>query len=451
MEKQTQQETQQTAPQVKKNYGMICVDFGVASVLPTQELEGTKLRFDFNSGCRLYNPQASGRNYRVEVFDADTGHVYTRGTLIPNTGWVSPIKYYRNYEIRVSSNNGDDISHVQHKMNLKDKMVHFKICQRTLGDPIALFSAIPIFMQKHHCRARVFASARIAEIFKMEYPEIEFVLLENEVETKMYEEPYATYYLGLFFEETISKQYQPYDFRTHGLHEQGAHILGFEPELIRAPKVTIAQNPTKRKKKKSYVAISVMGSKHCKFWNNPIGWKTVITYLNREGFDVACIDRDSVYGTENVITTLPHGVIDMTGDKPLQDTLNLIGNAEFLICTASGPAWLGWCAKVPVIMISGFSLPYAEFPCHRVINTVAKCIGCWNDSRINFSHHEYTWCPRVDVQIEELRKKLYTTTDKEAAEQFRIDLKKLEEDKFTCTKSIEPYQVITEIKRVLGR
>lgn len=438
---------QRETKQETKPYGIICTDFGVASVLPTQQLNNTHLRFDFNSGCRIFNPKDSTKTYRVEVFDADTGHVYTRGTLIPNTGWVSPIKYYRNYDIRVSSNIGDVDSYIEHKMNLKSKMVHFKICQRTLGDPIALFSSIPRFISKHGCHARVFASARIAEIFKKQYPEIEFVLLTDEIETKMYEQPYATYYLGLFFDEIISKQYQPYDFRTHGLHEQAAHLLGLSPEPIQPPIVHVA----KTKKKKPYVAISIMGSKHCKLWNNPIGWKSVITYLKREGYDVVCIDRDSVYGSENAITAIPHGVIDKTGEKPLQDTINLIGNARFLICTASGPAWLGWCARVPVIMISGFSLPYAEFPCNRVINAAAKCIGCWNDTRINFSHHEYLWCPRVDAQIEELRRKLYTTTDKDAADQFRIDLKKLEEEKFTCTKSIEPYQVITEIKRVLGR
>ena len=429
-------------------YGRICEDFGVASILPTNKLEGTNLLFDFNSGCRVCNPKDSNTNYRFEVSDVDTGQICTRGTLIPASQWTSPIKYYKRYAIKAmntSNGNKDTICHI---MGLKDQIVHFKICQRTLGDPIALFSYIPQFIEKHKCRARVFASSRIASLFKDQYPNIEFVLLEDEIDNRLYEQPYATYYLGLFFEESISKQYQPYDFRTHGLHQQAAHILNL-PYNELPPKVRI-DKPKKKRNQRPYVAISVMGSKQCKFWNHPMGWRSVIAYLQSQGYDAVCIDRDAVYGTENVITAIPNGAIDKTGDKPLQETLNLIGNAEALICTASGPAWLGWCAKVPVIMISGFSLPFAEFTCHRVINTSAKCIGCWNDSRINFSHHEFTWCPRIDDQIDSIQKKIYTSTDAEAIIEFKKDLKTLINDKFICTKSIEPYQVITKIKQVLG-
>ena len=61
---------------------------------------------------------------------------------------------------------------------------------------------------------------------------------------------------------------------------------------------------------------------------------------------------------------------------------------------ASGLAWLAWGCGIPVVMIGGFSHPLTEFPqAYRVVNP-HFCNGCWNDTRFDFDHEEWMWCPR---------------------------------------------------------
>ena len=72
----------------------------------------------------------------------------------------------------------------------------------------------------------------------------------------------------------------------------------------------------------------------------------------------------------------------------------LIANAEFFIGLGSGLSWLAWCCRKPVVLISGFSLPEAEFYTpYRIIN-FNVCHGCYSDTRYQFDHREYDWCPK---------------------------------------------------------
>ena len=92
-------------------------------------------------------------------------------------------------------------------------------------------------------------------------------------------------------------------------------------------------------------------------------------------------------------------------------------------------------------MISGFSLPYAEFYTkYRVINTMCECIGCWNDTRIQFSRHDYMWCPRIDNELQALK-----VSDAESEAEYR----RLSQKRFMCTQTITHNMVIQKINEVL--
>ena len=78
----------------------------------------------------------------------------------------------------------------------------------------------------------------------------------------------------------------------------------------------------------------------------------------------------------------------------------LLTHAECFIGLGSGLSWLATAVNCPVVMISGFSEYYYEFPAdYRVINRLV-CHGCFNDSRVNFMRDET--CPYQHGTMREL-------------------------------------------------
>ncbi|NCA78175.1 MAG: autotransporter strand-loop-strand O-heptosyltransferase, partial [Alphaproteobacteria bacterium] len=264
----------------------VASDFGCVHPVPTQLDETTGIRFDFNDGLRLMMPPED-IVWHVTVYNDETKDVLGKEMLPANSCLVYPIKYYIRYCIHIEG--GGKV--FEHTMELRGKPVAFKMCQRTLGDPIALFCNIPYFCQKHNCNAIVYAPERIADIFRNQYPEIDFRLLTEEDTTL----PYATYYLGLFFSsDENNRLYQPQDWRLFGLQEQSRNILGLSERLeAEPPKVDLS---APRSIPEKYVCISYAGSKACKFWQNAYGWYEVTKYLKSIGYRILCIDRDPVYG-----------------------------------------------------------------------------------------------------------------------------------------------------------
>ncbi|MEG0825643.1 MAG: hypothetical protein RSG86_07835, partial [Oscillospiraceae bacterium] len=82
---------------------------------------------------------------------------------------------------------------------------------------------------------------------------------------------------------------------------------------------------------------------------------------------------------------------------------NLLRHASFFIGLPSGLSWLAWAARIPVVLISGFSLPNSEFYTPWRVFNPHGCYGCWDDTSLNFDHHDFLWCPRhknTDRQFE---------------------------------------------------
>jgi autotransporter strand-loop-strand O-heptosyltransferase len=119
---------------------------------------------------------------------------------------------------------------------------------------------------------------------------------------------------------------------------------------------------------------------------------------------------------------MPNGCEDFTGDRPLQERIDIIKDADFFIGLNSGLSWLAWCCEIPVVVISGICADFGEFFTPYRVCARHVCHGCWNDTRYEFDHGDYMWCPK------------HKGTNRA----------------YECTKCISAKQVIDTIDRIPG-
>jgi autotransporter strand-loop-strand O-heptosyltransferase len=292
----------------------------------------------------------------------------------------------------------------------QDVLVQFPV--GTLGDTVGWFPYAVKFQRDHGCRLTCAMAEWLIPLFRDAYPDIRFVSHEQ----VRREQFYATYCIGLFFDDHACA-WQPCDFRLVGLHRTAGYILGVDP-TEQAPRLALP-DPS-RPIAEPYVCIAVQSTSGPKYWTNPHGWRQVVAFLKERGLRVVCIDQKPVHGAGLMWTSIPHGVEDETGDRPLTERARWLRHADCFIGLSSGLSWLAWAAETPVVVISGFTHPTNEFATpYRVINYHA-CNSCWNDVRHRFDHHDFHWCPR----------------HKDTPRQFE------------CTRLITAEQVVATLKRI---
>lgn len=385
--------------------------YGRITPIPTQEApEG--ITYDFNDGLRVRFPETGGP-WHIIFRDIDTGVVLYSQTVGPNTYVTSVKKFYvrfrleiyhkqdmDNFNEAVKSNpylatdkDSQPKPFFQHDYDATGKVVMIQLPVSTIGDTMGWFPYVEKFRQKHKCHILAVMQPFLSELFRKQYPEITFISPGETQECK----PYATYYLGLFFKGDVD--HQPCDFRYIGLHRTAGYILGVDPTEEK-PRFNLS---APRQIQEPYVCIAAQSSSQAKYWNNPTGWHDVVRFLKDSGYRVLCMDRDRVHGQGIVYNHIPHGCEDFTGNRPLQERIDIIKDADMFIGLSSGLSWLAWGCNVPVVMISGFTNPTNEFYTpYRIIN-FHTCNSCWNDMRIDFDHYDYLWCPRhkgTDRQFE---------------------------------------------------
>ncbi|MBV8840428.1 MAG: autotransporter strand-loop-strand O-heptosyltransferase [Alphaproteobacteria bacterium] len=350
------------------------------AAVPTQ-LGPAGIRFDFNDGARVVCP-VSEHPWKVRLRDLDTGNILFETEFAG--GHVNSMKrFYVRFGVEVLR--GEETV-LRHEYSAKDREILIQLPVGTLGDPLGWFPYAVKFKESHGCRLTCAIGAHMIALFQGAYPDITFVTHED-VKPENY---YATYSLGLFFDDK-DFVFQPADFRHVGLHRTAGYILGVDP-TEQAPTIVI-ENDT-RPIAEPYVCIAVQSTTQSKYWNNPGGWREVVRFLKGSGYRVVCIDQKATHGTGLIWNHIPNGVEDETGDKPLSERARYLKHAEFFVGLSSGLSWLAWAAGTPVVMISGFTHPTNEFATpHRVINYHA-CNSCWNDPRVHFDHKDFLWCPR---------------------------------------------------------
>ncbi|GHT88803.1 autotransporter strand-loop-strand O-heptosyltransferase [Betaproteobacteria bacterium] len=345
---------------------------------PTQA--GPKgVRFDFNDGARVWLPQGK---WHVEIRDAESGNIIF--ACDADEGWVvSTKKYYVPFHIKVWER-GNPEALVDHRLDLRGRPVLIKFPVGTLGDLIGWFPYAEKFQQKHGCLLECALGKELIEIFREQYPEM-ILSIPQEVVTK---EPYASYRVGLFFGG--NRDHQPIDFRQAGLHRTAGYILGVDPK--EAPPRLNLDIP--RRIAEPYVCIASKSSCQAKFWNNGHGWSLVVNHLKSLGYRVLAIDKEATVGQGFIWNHIPHGAEDFTGNRPLSERIALLAHAEFFIGLSSGLSWLAWACRIPVVLISGFTLPLCEFETPYRVYSTHGCMGCWEDTALAFDHHDFLWCPR---------------------------------------------------------
>ncbi|OUJ01413.1 autotransporter strand-loop-strand O-heptosyltransferase [Acetobacter cibinongensis] len=358
---------------------------------PTQQAPHG-ITFDFNAGCRMRLPAEAGCTWHIRLKDMDTGNVLFEQSGIPEGFVMSSKRWFIRFQIDVWKERAGTPEELvfSYKYDATGKTVLIQFPIGTLGDTLAWMPYAARFAEQRGAHVICALSNLIRPLFEAAYPHIRFVTHEEVVEQKLAQTVYATYNIGLFFDDTAC-DWQPTDFRFVGLHKTAAYILGVSPDEEPA-KITFPDEG--RPIAEPYVCIAVQASSQCKYWNNPTGWAEVIAWLKGQGYRVVCIDQKPVHGTGIVWNHIPHGVEDLTGNHPLVERARWMKHAAFFIGNSSGLAWLAWSAGTPIVMISGFTHPTNEFETpYRVINW-HTCNSCWNDPKLRFDHHDFLWCPR---------------------------------------------------------
>ena len=346
---------------------------------PLSQLGPEGIRFDFNAGCRVSLPKGQ---WSVELTDLDTGNVLFR-TEMGEGRVFSAKRYYVRFRIRVSAGSRMVL---EHEFDARDREVLISFPVRSLGDTIGWFSYAARFQEKHGCRLTCEVSEPLIALFAGAYPQIKFVNWEEGATGKFY----ATYKPILYFNDT-QRDHQPSDYQQVGLHRNAAYILGVDP-ADSPPR--LALSGTKRPVEEPYVCIATQSTAQCKYWNNPHGWREIVSFLKASGYRVFCIDQKPVHGEGLVWNHIPNGVEDLTGDRPLLERAAWLRHAQFFVGLSSGLSWLAWASGTPVVLISGFTHPINEFETpYRVINYHA-CNSCFNDVRLPYGRSNYMACPR---------------------------------------------------------
>jgi len=358
---------------------------------PTQTgAEG--IRFDFNHGARVVLPPREAGLWRVRLRDLDTGNILF---LSDNQGAFvrSSKRWFVRFavDVWVVEADGTERPVLNHTFDLDEKDVLIQFPVGTLGDVLAWFPYAARFAEVHpQCRVTCILSGLIIPLLRDAYPKLRLLTHEEAEAESLVERMYATYSLGLFFDDTAN-EWQPTDFRHVGLHRTAGYILGVDPAEA-APLLTGVDGTPPIEG--PYAVIAVQSSSGCKYWNNPTGWRDVVTFLKGRGLRVVCIDQKPVHGHGLMWTHIPHGAEDETGDRPLADRARWLRHAAVFVGLSSGLSWLAWAAGCPTVLISGFTHPTNEFTTpYRVINWHA-CNSCWNDPKERFDHKDFMWCPR---------------------------------------------------------
>lgn len=350
---------------------------------------GDKFECHFIDGPFLNIIGIGGVEYDVEYSNPIDGVQYTLKQK-PNMWSRASKKYFRDWTIKAFLKGELKL---EHHLDLKDKNVIVSMGSKALGDTIAWIPYVEEFRKKHGCN--VYCSTWWNTI--MDYPEIHFVAPGDKIDGV-----YATYTIGCF-DDQLDLNVE--NWRTTPLQKVASDILGLDYKPLKA-RLKYREN---EKKPKPYICFSEFSTMQNKLWNRPGAWQKIIDYLDNLGYDCISISAEP---------TQLNGVIKHNGQS-IEQTLTDLSGSEFYIGLNHGPAWLAYALNKPVIMITGVSEPFNDFPMFARIQTDECRPGCFNDPSLPIDRG-WTWCPRgkdfictrsikeskVKMQIDILREEL---------------------------------------------
>jgi autotransporter strand-loop-strand O-heptosyltransferase len=376
--------------------------------------EENKFYVSFIQGAKCEVIGDEERRYIVKFIDQKHNKVIHESEINNNMWTKTNIQYFINWKVEIIDKETNELV-FEHKLDLIDKKVYIHFESSAIGDTLAWFPQVEEFRKKY--KSKVVISTFHNDWFKNQYPELEFVEPGTEVFNL-----YAMYCIGWFYNEdrTVNFSKSPIEFKKHPLGETASSMLGVSYKEIKA-KVNVPDKV--RQIDEKYVVIAPHASSHAKYWMYPKGWQTIIDYLNKNGYKVLMLTHELLgdeWHDSKLGGTLT-GVINKTGNYPIEDRMVDIKHADAFIGVGSGLSWMSWSIGTPTILISGFSEPYTEFlDCERIFNYDTNvCTGCFNKHWLNPGNWE--WCPE------------HENTPRQ----------------FECSKTIKPEQVIKSINKLL--
>lgn len=230
-----------------------------------------------------------------------------------------------------------------------DVLVHLdSFC---LGDTVCFSSLLDAFAERYRPR-KIKVSTFWPELF----------------ESDRYEFVAATADVHLEVDKLVNIGFQKDDI-THvrnGLVWGTKDIMGLSQDTpLGRPPV----RPMRFEKKANKISVGTESLKSIARWDRPGGWREVAQRLRARGFEVHNVSHEKGEEIE--------GVVYHNGNDDVTAALGHMGESVMFIGLSSGLSWLAWAYGIPVVMVSGFTKTYNEFPCYRVINE-RVCTGCFN-------------------------------------------------------------------------
>jgi autotransporter strand-loop-strand O-heptosyltransferase len=352
--------------------------------------------------------------YIVSFKDIKNNKIIHQSEIENNMWTKTNIRYCLDWSVEVLNKRTNQYEY-KHIFNPEGKLVYISLESSAIGDTLAWFPYIEEFRKKWNCK--IITSTFHNDWFKSLYPEIIFTEPGTVVENI-----YAMFNIGWFYKDSIlDMDKHPNEIKSQPLQKTASDILNLEYKEIK-PNINVKNIKSNFDKK--YVVIAPHASAHAKYWNYPDGWQSIIDYLNSIGYNVVMLTQEKLgdlWHDSKLGGTLT-GVIDKTGNLPIQDRFTDILNADLFIGVGSGLSWVSWALNTPTILISGFSEPYTEFNgCERIFNDDKNiCTGCFNKFKLDPS--DWEWCPNH----------------------------KNTERMFECTKTIKPSQIIERFNKILN-
>ncbi len=348
--------------------------------IPTQEApEG--IRFDFAFGFRVMIPPGD-KKYTVRFFDADTEIPLGVFEVKGGDTLIGERKYFIRYRMEIYSG---DSKIFDYTYDCTGKRVYIAVPDGGLGDNLAWLPYVELFQKTYKADVCCIIGEWIIRLAGDLYPSLTF---KPHSDNSILENSYANYFCGIFEED--KKNWRPIDHQQLGMQGTVAAILGVSREPLKCR----LHRGGKRPFSEPFVCISTMATNPGKYWNYPGGWDRIIRFLKNEGYRVLDIDRDRELVFAGQKYTIPREAEDFTGRLPLQERIDLLEHADFFIGLPSGLSWLAWVLDVPVVMLSGFTMPNCEFPTPYRVTNYLYCHGCWNDSSCFFDRNVPVWCPK---------------------------------------------------------
>ncbi|MBI2568953.1 MAG: autotransporter strand-loop-strand O-heptosyltransferase [Candidatus Schekmanbacteria bacterium] len=313
------------------------------------------------------------RPFTVELIDLATGEIVYQVDIGAGQWARANRRWFTSWLVRVRR---EQVVVFEHVFDARGKRVYIALESKSLGDTLAWMPYAEVFADKHQCELVV--STFWNDLFRDAYGAFTFVAPGERVD-----DLYAMFQVGYFTPPWGGDRARnPVDFRSIPLQKAASDILGLD-FVERRPKLVVP--PWCPAVAGRYACISEHSTAGAKLWHCPGGWQDVVDALRDRGYEVVAISKEA--------TALP-GVLDHTGDRPIQRAMADLSGSSLYIGLASGLSWLAWSLGVPVIMISGFSAPWAELSSNVVrLHNPHVCHSCWNDLRFEFDKNDWNWCP----------------------------------------------------------